>query len=729
MQALQKKFFLVGVIFVFAMNIAFSAEKTAQDFFNEGLQAQNAENWYRAVESYQEAVLKNPAYSDAWFNLAQCTYQLGEYELALNYLQSAEKYSKSIIRIQNLKGMLYIALQRFDEARTIFNDILKVYPNDLDSRFGLAELDLFSGSLSGAEKYYLAALDRQRTNRNALLSLALVSTEKGNMDSAQSYINTALRVHSGDATVHYLASYIAVKQDNLTDAERQARAAVQIKSDYDEAYELLASILYNSGRYEEAIDICDYRIGRNKALSSAWYLKGLAQVRINAYDEAVTTFESGVKNCPHDEILRAAMELLITKYVDIEDSRRPSWASYHISKAKENERRFDGPQSRLEYQRALRIDPFNNMARSAFAKMLSRDGFNELYLSQLKFIEKQRDKSDTETSMTEDEKYQFTKNTDTIEALDSLMKNSISAKWGIQPFYLDKIRWKIGLYYTSSKAQLIHTELERITAEMAADIFAGVATTVVEASSAPVAGYGEAYSLARKEKRDYFAVINVDEDERTFTINTIIYSGRTGAEVTKFSIYRTGNDKFASALRKFRQSVLDILPVRGKVLNRDGSTLLVDLGRSEGVINGASFVVVKEGSIRTADTGRGLIYRDEDVLGNLVITETSEEISEGEFTRKGFYDRLNIGDEVILISLKKAEDGKEEEMPMTINGSHVVVNDNVAALQDTAPAADAKGNKVAGDTGEPANKSVKADLIPDIKNRGSSLISLIRSIY
>ncbi|MCR5606646.1 MAG: hypothetical protein K6F69_07510, partial [Treponema sp.] len=303
-----------------------------------------------------------------------------------------------------------------------------------------------------------------------------------------------------------------------------------------------------------------------------------------------------------------------------------------------------------------------------------------------------------------------------------------------QPFYLDKIRWKIGLYYTSSKAQLIHTELERITAEMAADIFAGVATTVVEASSAPVAGYGEAYSLARKEKRDYFAVLNVDEDERTFTVNTVIYSGRTGAEVTRFSIYRTGNDKFASALRKFRQSVLDILPVRGKVLNRDGSTLLVDLGRSEGVINDASFVVVKEGSIRTADTGRGLIYRDEDVLGNLVITNTSEEISEGEFTRKGFYDRLNIGDEVILISLKSKteegnEEGKEEEMPMTINGSHVVVNDNVAALQDTAPAADAKGNKVAGDTGEPATKSVRADLIPDIKNKGSSLISLIRSIY
>lgn len=719
----------VGFI-AFALAIGvFAANKSAQEYYNDGFEAQSSENWYKAVEAYQEALQKNNAYGEAWYNLAFCTYQLEEYDLALNYLQSAEKYSRSYSSIQNLKGMIFISLGRFDEARDIFNKILKQYPNDVDARFGLAELDLFSGSLSGAEKYYLAALDRQRTNRNALLSLALVSMEKQNWEVARNYINTALRVHSGDAVVHYLASYIMARHGEFTDAERQARAAVQIRADYDKAYELLASILYESGKYTEAIDICDYRIGRNKKCASAWYLKGLCQKQLGKIEEAVKTFEDGVAAAPYDEMMRSALELLITQTIDIEDSRRPAWAQYHISRAKEYERRFDGPQSRFEYQRALRLDPLNAMARTAFARMLSRDGFNEMYLSQLKFIEEQRKRTSTGTEKLSDtQKYELTKNADTMEALDSLMKNSIATKWNVQPFYLDKIRWRIGLYYTPNTAHFIHPDAERVTAQMSADIFSGVATTVVEAASAGVSGYGEAYSLARKEGRDYFAMMKVDEDERTFTIDATLYSARTGTEVATFSIYRTGNDKMASALRKFRQSILDILPVRGKVLNRSSDTLLIDVGKSEGIMNGAQFVVLKEGGVRTADTGKGLVYRDEDVLGDLTVTTTSEDISEGEFKRKGFYDRLNIGDEVILVSLSP-EAAEEAKNSLTLSGAHIVVNENTAALQDTAPAANVKGEKVTGENASDTSKSVKADLVPDVKNRGSSLISLIRSIY
>ena len=722
---LHKKF-ASGILAIALAASVFPAQKSAQDYFNDGLEAQNNENWYKAAESYQEALQKNPAYADAWFNLASCTYQIGEYDLALSHLQSAEKYSRSYSKVQNLKGMIYIALGRFDEARLIFGEILKKYPNDVDARFGLAELDLFAGSLSGAEKYYLEALDRQRTNRNALLSLALVSMEKGNWDTARTYINTALRVHSGDAAVHYLASYILARHGELSDAERQARAAVQIRADYDRAYELLASILYESNRYEEAIDICDYRIGRDRKCASAWYLKGLCQKQLGNITEAIQTFEAGVSADPYDEMMRAALELLITSSTDIEDSRRPGWAQYHISRAKEYERRFDGPQSRFEYQRALRIDPMNSSARTAFARMLSRDGFNEMYLSQLKFIEEQRTKTSSgDEKLTDTQKYELQKNAYTMEALDSLMKNSLATKWNIQPFYLDKIRWKIGLYYIPTRAHFTHPDAERVTAEIAADIFSGVATTVVQAASAGVSGYGEAYSLARKDGQDYFAMFSVDEDERTFTIDAVVYSARTGSEVVKINVYRTGNDKMASALRKFRQSVLDILPVRGKVLNRSSDTLLVDVGRSEGIMVGSTFAVLRAGAVRTADSGRGLIYRD--VVGEMKITSASEEISEGEFKRKGFYDRLNVGDEVVLLSVSDEEDS-EAKSSLTLSGAHVVVNDNNAVLQDTAPAANSRGDKVVGENASDSS-SAKADLIPDTKNRGSSLISLIRSIY
>ena len=81
----------------------------------------------------------------------------------------------------------------------------------------------------------------------------------------------------------------------------------------------------------------------------------------------------------------------------------------------------------------------------------------------------------------------------------------------------------------------------------------------------------------------------------------------------------------------------------------------------------------------------------------------------------------------MLLSLSEDADEKAKSS-LTLSGAHVVVNDNTAALQDTVPAANAEGAKVAGENAADS-KSVKADLVPDVKNRGSSLISLIRSIY
>ena len=165
--------------------IVFAQTKSALSFYESGIQKQNIEDYYGASEDFQQALQANPAYGDAWFHLSQVTYSTGDYSLALTYLESADKYAKNRNDIQNLKGLILIALGRLDDARTVFNDVLKKYPNDIEARFGLAELDLFTGSFIGAKNQYEDALKRQKDNRKALLSLALISDELGNQNNAR----------------------------------------------------------------------------------------------------------------------------------------------------------------------------------------------------------------------------------------------------------------------------------------------------------------------------------------------------------------------------------------------------------------------------------------------------------------------------------------------------------------------------------------------------------------
>mgnify|MGYP002852428453 CR=1 FL=1 len=708
---LFKRFFCVIFLCVFSLTCvtAQDAEPSSRRFFESGVKKQQNDDLYGAAEDFHEALRANPSYGDAWFHLAEVTYDLGDYTLALDYLDTAAKYAKERTDIQNLRGMTLIALGRLSDARAVFEDIIKRFPNDVDSRFGLAELDLFDGRIDGARQQYLDALKREQHSRKALLSLALLAFESGNKSAANSYIQQALRYHSGESEVHYLAAYIESRAGNLQEAERRARAAVQIKKDYTEAYVLLASVLYEEKSWYEVSDICDYLIARDRNTISAWYLKGLSQYRQGRNEAAIETLNTALSIDPNDEIMRSVLELIVGETFQLENPSRALWATYHVQKAREYAKAYQGEEARYEYQRALKIDPLNSAVRAEFAETLSRIGLNEQYVTQLKFITENSAESAMADGKGKKPSYEQTRIADTIEAYDSLMKKSLNNKWDIDPFYLDKTRWRVGVYYTDVDVQLVHSDADEFTARMIKEIFSGVATTAVYVQHSPVSGYGEAFRTARTNGMDYFVTLSVDESEREVSLGAIVYSARSGTEVKRFSVFRTGNNRYTSVLRAFRRNLLDMLPVRGKIIARSINETLVDVGKTEGMVPGAVLDVVKAGSVQVSDKGPGVVVADKDKLATITITAVGEEIAQGTLTQPGFYDRVNVGDEILIKSLPE---GSEP--------------DPLAA--DTAPAAAENGRRALGtkDDAKNAEKRIFAEDLGLV--RTPSIINLIRGI-
>ena len=691
--------------------------RTAIELFADGQELQAHKQWFDAMDLYQEALSMNPQYGDAWYNMALCSYALGSYDLCVQYADNAAKYERNLSDIQNLKGMAMISLGKIDEAKNVFTAVLKKYPNNIDARFGLAELDLLDGRISVAEGRYLDALKRDSQNRKALLSLALVSSEMGKNEAAEQYVKQALSYYSGEAEVHYMASYLAAKNGDYKVAEQRARSAVQINGDLDKAYSLLAQILFAQKRYDEVIDICDFRIGRKRDCVGAWYLKGLSQQKLERYYDAIDTYQTGLTINPQDEVMRNALELLVGQVLPVEDPRRNSWAEYHSKKAAEFGRNFDGISERYEYQRALSVAPLNASIRQSFADMLERDGLYELYLQQLKFIKENAEVLDNgpviqrdENSPSRKRSREQIKNDDAIENYESIMRNNISARWKIDPFYLDKTRWNIGIYYTKKPVQLFHADLEEISALAARTAFSGVPSTAVDVETDPVASYGEAFRLARTQGRDYFVIMTAEETERTYSIDATIYSARTGTKTSEIHVYRTGNDCMAKSLQRFRAGVLDILPIRGKVLQNVQGTLLLDLGKNDGISVDAEFNIIRKGGIETNDEGPGIKYNKKDLLGTVKVTACDEEISEGKYRKNGFYDTLNVGDEIILV---KNKDGDKKD------------KDGNAAT-DSRPAADSDGKAATEAAAAAEKEAIKESLKP--VSRENDLIHLIREI-
>ena len=665
-----KIFVFVLLMFSFCLYAQNNSNKSEKQnpvkIYNQALSYFEDEDYYTASQYFLEVVTINPAYSDAWFNLARCSYQLGEYDLAFRYLESAEKFEKNNSKIQNLKGMILLALGNLDEAKIIFESVLKHFPNDVDAHFGLAEIELFDGKYSGAENQYVEALKRQATNRKALLSLALICAQTNRYDVAQNYLRQAMQFYSGEAEVHYLAAIIYMMEGEFSLAEKHSRIAVEIKGNYEKAYELLANAMYCQKRYSEVIDLCDYLISKNRNNTAFWYLKGISLEKMGNKEDAVDVWDTALNINPQDEIMRMMLELTVKDILSFDDPRRTDFAEYHLENANQYITRYDNAGSSYELQRAIMLEPSNVKARLKYAEILEMNGMHESYLSQLNFIQEN-------SEIVLDTALQ-----DKIEAYDSLLQDNLAKKWKIDPFYLDKIRWNIAIFYTENQSSFIHADTERLTALACSDIFSGVAITAVKTQVNPVSGFGEAFRNARANDYDYFIIVSLSESSDDITLNSKMYSGRTGTEIASEKFFATGNNRFSQVLRRFRNSVLEKLTVRGKILKRNGKTVLIDLGKSENIVKDAEFKIIKKGCIKTSDYGTGLFYKDDDLIGILTVTNAGEEISEAQITNNGFYDRINVDDEVVLVSIpSQNNEAGVDTVPNSDENGNPVVNNSV----------------------------------------------------
>lgn len=673
-----------------------SSSLSALDLFNRGIDYESQKLWWNASESFQEAVQKNPNYADAWFHFAKCSYQMNQFDLCVEYIEKCEKLAGEKSEYTNLKALSFISLGKIKEAEDLFNLVLKKYPNNVEARFGLAELELFTGKISGAESLYRDALKRQPMNVKALLSLALVSCELDKMDLARDYINKALQCHSNNEEVYYIASYLSIMSGDYQDAEKKILMACQINGNYDPAYELLGIILYAQKRYQEVIDIADFRINRNRDLIQAWYMKGLALEKLERYEDSLAVWEKGLELDPTDEIMRAAFELSVLQNTSIEDPRRKNWALYHQRKGEEFQKKFLGPEVRYEYQAALKINPKNKKARSAFADILYNDGFNENYLEQIKFVKDNTDIPEPknpgkETDRDEMRRLNYVRLSDTIDGFESLMDNTLAKQWDINPFYLDKTRWNIGIYYMEKIDPQFHCDIARIAALTLKNMFRGISSTNVRLFPQEITSYADAYKKAYDNHLDYFIIMTGDETERDIKIDAIMYSARTGTKAENFSIYRTGNDRFSFALLMLRKDLLSVLPVKAKILDRKGDVILTDIGKTEGMIKNAVFSVIKKGSVKTSDNGTGIVYTEKDILGSVTLNKVSEEISEGVLSDTGFYDRVNSGDELVLIKMPDAKETSESVSEASKDTAPQAVKDKNAKSE-----AEAKPNPLKG---------------------------------
>ena len=613
-------------------------------YYEQGKNALALEDWYTAAEAFIECLRINPAHAEGTAALAECYYELGEFDEALVWVRKARTLARGNMSLANLEALALTALGRLEPAAQIVSEILAREPYNREALFASGELDIARGRAAEALLRYREAVNRYPDDRRLLISIALVSGSMGDREMALSYINRALTRHPEDYRVFYYASYINAQNGQLSPAIRYATQALHFRPGYGPARSLLANLRYRTGEYEEAARLADESIAANRQDTGAWYLKGLSYIRLGRYDDAITVLGNALSVDPNDEFIRTALEDTIIAVSGLEDPRRSRWASWHFSQARDFRSRSLIEQALFEYSRGLRLNPYAQDRRE-YAELLRLQGFPARYLEELRFLS---DLGRGDRSLN-----------DAVEAYNSLLSNALFRRWEADPFELTERHWKIAVFSLAGQSSFYHVDSGAVAAGFLKELL------VHDRNISPLnpelrqPSFSQCFRAAREAAADYFMMVSVQENDRDISIKAELFTARTGAPAGTFYTYRTGLQRMRNASRGIIEQLGSSLPFRAKLLMRKQAQGLIDKGRADGVKEDQIFDVVKKGQAQVLNEGIGLTYTNDDLIGKLTIKNVDEEVAAGILARNGFFDRIEAGDEIIFQADKDTNPPRE----------------------------------------------------------------------
>jgi tetratricopeptide (TPR) repeat protein len=624
---------LICALSFFPANATAQQQGTAAGYYERGKNQMADEDWYSAVESFLECLRLNPAHAEATASIAECYYELAEFDEALNWVRKARQLARANMTVANLEVFTLIALGQLDTASALVNEILAREPYNRETLFAAGELDIARNRPSEAMLRYRDAVRRYPDDRRLLISLALVTLSLGDGDTAISYINNALVQHSGDYRVYYYASYIYSMNNKVTDAISYAERSLYYRPDHAPSRSLMAVLRYRNGEYEESARLCDTIIAGNRQDMGAWYLKGLSYIRMNRNQDAITIFSNAVSVNEEDEFVRAVLEETLISSTVLEDPRRTRFAAWHFNKARNFRQRNLIEQALFEYRRGLRLNPFASDRRE-YAELLRLSGYPARYLEELRFLQDQG---------TSDQRLN-----DAVEAYSSLLSNALFRQWQVNPVDLAERHWKVAVFSLAGQSSFIHADAGSVAAGVIKELLVhdrGITPMNLEQRQV---SFSQAFRQARENGADYFILVSVTENERDISIKAETFVGRTGSPAGTFYTYRTGVDRLRDASRGIVTQFSSSMPVRGRLLIRRQGQALINKGKADGIRQDTVYDVVKRGRPQTANEGIAVIYSNDELVGKLTITNVDEEIAIGTLARNGFFDRIEPGDEIIF---------------------------------------------------------------------------------
>lgn len=178
---------------------------------------------------------------------------------------------------------------KLDDAKYIFNDLVKRYPSNYYIFNYLGIVLMKKGEYEDALKAFEMAIKLSPESIDPMINIGNLLISKGELERAVTFLDRVTELDANNAYAHNLKGNAFFNMKMMFEAERSFNKVIEITSEYPDAKYNLVALLYNSKRYSEALKLTDellevspdnstYLLVKARILQNTGYIKDAIEV-------------------------------------------------------------------------------------------------------------------------------------------------------------------------------------------------------------------------------------------------------------------------------------------------------------------------------------------------------------------------------------------------------------------------------------------------------------------
>jgi tetratricopeptide (TPR) repeat protein len=267
-----------------------------------------------AEEVLKQAVHDLPHNPDSFLALSNFYYVTGDLDksVAEYHALFLERPKDLVVRKKYIE--LLLQAKRYDEARSLNDEILKTNPKDYDALVYRSQMQINSGDVSDAEQTLQAVVKDAPNNIQAHYALGVAFRKQGNLAQAVGEWREALRLNPNFLDAERDIADAAMQQGDMNGLQDAADQMIRLQPGSPEGYSLRALANINGKHYAEAEQDVRRAIAAAPQSSFGYVQMGNLRLVQKQYSDAAKAYQDALdRSADSTDALRGLMNTYIAE--------------------------------------------------------------------------------------------------------------------------------------------------------------------------------------------------------------------------------------------------------------------------------------------------------------------------------------------------------------------------------------------------------------------------------